>query len=1096
MCKADFIKYKTSECPSYERVNTDTAEQQWNKLFVSPNMRKDQVEACSERGESIGKVWRLWIPIGESEVSSKYEDYGVQQQIGDNASKPSESEVSLQREKAEGLLKSCLLDDDGGAPASLLSTALPGPSGADARVAAQAAAKAVPKAKAAARGNPVVLAATMRAKSVKEFREVGKLLERSMGMAEDVLAKDAMKVHAHSQDAVDKDYTLSLLRDRIKLGQLAYDQTTGGPSSLQLSKQLFSECLEDPYLKDLSTTFLTTEAGCMTYGRIMFLRNTALDLQSSVEAVREMCDNMKNAMGLLKKIAGAIQSEAEAWRSNVAMLHKARVAEEAANRKADEKIRKSEALKAKREEEKKKKLADKAAQKAAAAAAKAAEAEAEAEDGDEADGQEGNGDVRKRRCRTSCRVEDMAETDPEVLKEMRASPATTPFATFLTVDEFVGVVSRMPMLPACLRFKKGPLKKALQASDMSASSVTGLSKMLTSDGANFLTECEKAFGDGQERVSKVSPGPAEYLGFDVKCNVAIQGEASHTSAVVLSREFVAEKLAEKAAALGCSTDEKTKVVNRIEGVQWAGFKQGACYSGHLPEGLGSFAYQVEGQRLLVVADLVELLEVAKPDVFQSLTEGGMHLTAEQSFSMLQDLADFLMKVTADSLATFNAEGQLASFRYLYVIAGDCLYLPHGSLVCEKATGSHNTSIRVASMLVTKHHRMALDFMKTVYPMSPICNVFSSLASEAFDADDDGAANREPDVKVERDRESDASDGDGVWSAGPDEELPAPLQDLPETQVEALTGPPTEAGHDGLTAGPNLQAEQDLPETQVVQAEQESNLRQENKESADQALPQVEEPPKENDASHEQDELPPVSVLAAEGKELPIEPEAEKNAVDTNPEPAQMAPDMSPKENGQGQEPVQTDMKPDFGSLSVKDKIDASPILPRAPFVPCSNGITSAGGEIDRSDGMDVEGEDAAGDAKGDDGRDADAVESQAGMEEEDENDDESEEPPRPKRKAGAMEDEGKKSKKDKKDKKDKDKAKKAKKDKKEKEKVEKALSKAKAAAKATPKAKVKAAAAKAKAKGKESDSASITFTPGVAKGRLTSMLMPKGGKAK
>lgn len=131
-------------------------------------------------------------------------------------------------------------------------------------------------------------------------------------------------------------------------------------------------------------------------------------------------------------------------------------------RKADEKIRKSEALKAKREEEKKKKLADKAAQKAAAAAAKAAEAEAEAEDGDEADGQEGNGDVRKRRCRTSCRVEDMAETDPEVLKEMRASPATTPFATFLTVDEFVGVVSRMPMLPACLRFKKGPLKKALR----------------------------------------------------------------------------------------------------------------------------------------------------------------------------------------------------------------------------------------------------------------------------------------------------------------------------------------------------------------------------------------------------------------------------------------------------------------------------------------------------------------------------------------------------------------------------------------------------------------------------------------------------------
>ena len=78
-----------------------------------------------------------------------------------------------------------------------------------------------------------------------------------------------------------------------------------------------------------------------------------------------------------------------------------------------------------------------------------------------------------------------------------------------------------------------------------------------------------------------------------------------------------------------------------------------------------------------------------------------------------------MKITADSLATFNAEGQLASFRYLYVIAGDCLYLPHGSLVCEKATGSHNTSIRVASMLVRKHHQMALDFMKIMYiPNAP------------------------------------------------------------------------------------------------------------------------------------------------------------------------------------------------------------------------------------------------------------------------------------------------------------------------------------------------------------------------------------------
>ena len=75
-----------------------------------------------------------------------------------------------------------------------------------------------------------------------------------------------------------------------------------------------------------------------------------------------------------------------------------------------------------------------------------------------------------------------------------------------------------------------------------------------------------------------------------------------------------------------------------------------------------------------------------------------------------------------------------------MIAGDCLYLPHGSLVCEKATGSHNTSIRVASMLVRKHHQMALDFMKIVYiPNAPrlvyrlLLSLFSSTSALEVEA---------------------------------------------------------------------------------------------------------------------------------------------------------------------------------------------------------------------------------------------------------------------------------------------------------------------------------------------------------------------------
>lgn len=81
----------------------------------------------------------------------------------------------------------------------------------------------------------------------------------------------------------------------------------------------------------------------------------------------------------------------------------------------------------------------------------------------------------------------------------------------------------------------------------------------------------------------------------------------------------------------------------------------------------------------------------------------------------QEMTKFLQHLDAESLTTLGKEGQLQSFRYLYVIAGDVVYLPPGTIVCEKAMGTNSTGIRVVSMLHSEAHLAHLSFMASVYP---------------------------------------------------------------------------------------------------------------------------------------------------------------------------------------------------------------------------------------------------------------------------------------------------------------------------------------------------------------------------------------------
>ena len=53
-------------------------------------------------------------------------------------------------------------------------------------------------------------------------------------------------------------------------------------------------------------------------------------------------------------------------------------------------------------------------------------------------------------------------------------------------------------------------------------------------------------------------------------------------------------------------------------------------------------------------------------------------------------------------ANITPEIQLPrTFRHIEVVKGDVLYIPGGTIFCEKAVATHNTMIRAASTLATR-----------------------------------------------------------------------------------------------------------------------------------------------------------------------------------------------------------------------------------------------------------------------------------------------------------------------------------------------------------------------------------------------------------
>ena len=299
--------------------------------------------------------------------------------------------------------------------------------------------------------NPIVEAARQRTKTTRDLKATETSLNRAIQFGKSVLEVDALNIHGTSE-AVDQDPSLKLLSQRLQIALLA---SSSSKKTLEDCKELYNLCLQDPYMKDLQGSILSNHEGVQTLGYINYVRSYLQELQPTADKVIALMDHQKTALTVISRIACCVTTEANAWKSGVQALVKARKEEEDALRKAE--------LAEQKLAEKRKEKAEKAAQKKAEKDAEKQQKQAEAaEKAMLTEAAENNDDKRKRRVRLNNDL--LEDTDPSVLRSLRTSSDVEQTSIFDTVEAFVNKIAMNPLRPAICRLRKGNIKKILSVS--------------------------------------------------------------------------------------------------------------------------------------------------------------------------------------------------------------------------------------------------------------------------------------------------------------------------------------------------------------------------------------------------------------------------------------------------------------------------------------------------------------------------------------------------------------------------------------------------------------------------------------------------------
>ena len=208
------------------------------------------------------------------------QDHGISQEVEDVCKRPTGQLIQAQLEKAQ----SSVLGDEFESEAAVVrlesirgdgsTTFLAQP---DPKAKSKAKAASQPKRRAASANNPLLAASQARQRSTALYFETERLLQRAIKEAEFVFEVTAPKVLG-SEEAVQNDATLELLRNRYDLVHVASDPNAKGDKADKACEVMFNLACQDPYLKDCRSTLMADPKACHTLGVAKYMRQFVFDM--------------------------------------------------------------------------------------------------------------------------------------------------------------------------------------------------------------------------------------------------------------------------------------------------------------------------------------------------------------------------------------------------------------------------------------------------------------------------------------------------------------------------------------------------------------------------------------------------------------------------------------------------------------------------------------------------------------------------------------------------------------------------------------------------------------------------------------------------
>lgn len=306
---------------------------------------------------------------------------------------------------------------------------------------------AAAKSKAGKNISPQANAAKQRVQTLKQFNTATAAAETASTMAEDVL-NEAADVYGSFEVAVEGDPNIKTLSHRLECLKLLMDLSA--TRSAGDTGEIILEHLEaDEFFKDQNWQARRVH----TIGFMNYVRHTMLELQRTNDQVEELMQNHKDAIDVLKKVAGAVERVASQWKSNQIALMKARALEEKAQAKEAERVKKAAEKQAAKEAAKQKRAEEAAERKRRAALA--------AEEGiPQPDDQEDKTKTRRRKKANA----ELGEDDLPLLQAIVRPdwPSKCELNVLDTPQAMINnVVLTSGMLPMVARCRRSTLKKCL-----------------------------------------------------------------------------------------------------------------------------------------------------------------------------------------------------------------------------------------------------------------------------------------------------------------------------------------------------------------------------------------------------------------------------------------------------------------------------------------------------------------------------------------------------------------------------------------------------------------------------------------------------------